>query len=195
MKMKKLTAPEVAILAIGALVVAGAMLDAAGVLAAAAVHAPDIVRVEVARTSPTACGGSVDYLINPQDADLSDLAVTRRLMVSVPCARLDALEALGQRPPARGGKVLVDVASVTAWRTERGRCDAEVVRTIAPVDDDLASVTGAVRDIRFVADIPCARLSATLSGAEVTGKAGWPEAHVALPLPEAVVAAASRVVR
>lgn len=157
-------------------------------LSAQAIDAPSVERVYLARAG-SGCVGTAGYLLPLRDAQtraaLGD--AYRSLPLLVPCARLDAVDALLPLPDSLGGKVTVRTEEVRIARKADGTCRADLVRTLTPTNADVLEARGTVTIEQEIPTVACTRITQALVGAQIRrgGGAGWPARLVALPLPEA----------
>jgi hypothetical protein len=168
-----------------AAVVAG--LTVVGVVAAnaqAKVDNPALVRVDVTRGAQ--CGGEAHYLIAPKDPEvLTDVGPRGfTLPIIIPCARIDAVDALLPLPSNRAGKLTVQTQRVDLHLRDDGTCYADLVRTLTPTDTDLIATLGTQPLAQRIDPIACTRLTQALVGAQIrkTYAGPWPQSVVALPL-------------
>lgn len=155
-------------------------------LSAQAINPPSVERVYLARAA-AGCVGTVGYALPLRDtqtrAALGD--AFRSLPLVVPCARLDAVDALLPLPNSLGGKVTVRTEEVRIARKDDGTCRADLVRTLTPTDADVLEARGVVLVEQEIPTVACTRITQALVGAQIRrgGGAGWPVRLVALPLP------------
>lgn len=156
------------------------------VLAAQAIDAPVPDRVTITRGD--VCTGSVDYRLPLRDAQVRALSgdAFRSLPLIVPCARLDAVDALIAVPVAVSARFTVQTQEVYVSRSDTGLCRAQAFRTLTPIDADVREARGDLI-VEQALEVPCTRITQALVGARVVkgGGAQWPARLVALPLPEA----------
>lgn len=154
-------------------------------LLAAQLGTPEVSDVRLSR-GQVICSASVHYRL-----PLSDVALrgavgdpSRVLDASVPCARLDAVDALLPLPDALGGKLSVRTDEVHMQRGPDGLCSADLLRTLTPTNPDVLEARGSSAVSQRIASVPCTRLTQALVGAVVTKRsaAGWPSRLVAVPL-------------
>lgn len=165
-------------------------LTVVGVVAAnaqATVNAPVVIGVHAERTSsPSRCIGTAIYSFTAVDAQVqADLGAREfRLPVVIPCARIDAVDALLALPPDLSGKLTVQTLSVDVNVKQDATCAAELVRVKSPVDASVLAVYGPQQLIQRVDPVNCTRITQALVGAQVRKDVAivWPSSVAALPL-------------
>jgi hypothetical protein len=161
------------------------MLLVALLLSAQAIDPPDLLEVHLSRNG-AACVGAAVYTLPLRDAQLrTNLGDPARVLpVKVPCARLDAIDALLALPSNLSGKVTVRTEEVTIARDTLGDCSASLIRTLTPVDTDVLEARGVQRISQRIPSVACTRLAQALVGAQIPKNVAldWPSRLAALPL-------------
>lgn len=151
---------------------------------AAQFAAPVHVSVNVQRVGAS-CIGSATWERALTDADHQAVYGSEMLSpaIAVPCARLDAVDALIPAVDLRAGKFTAQVTRIVVQQRPDGTCGAAVTRTLTPVNAAVAARRGVVT-IEWSATVACTRLAQALVGATITNRNGWPVGDTPLPLPE-----------
>lgn len=163
-------------------------LSVVGIVSARAqAKVSDPVMVSVSLHRATKCYGRVAYLVAPVDATLQGDLGAREidLDVIVPCARVDAVDALLALPSTRSGTLAVQTQDASVFLQASGTCYADLNRTLTPVDADVAAVMGVKTVVQRVDPVACTRMAQALAGAVIKkgSEAIWPVSVIALPLP------------
>jgi hypothetical protein len=147
------------------------------------VQPAQLVRAEIERQG-NACVGAVGYELAPSDADVRTAlgATVRELEITVPCARLDAVDGLLALPSNLSGKLDVRTERIAVRRKPDASCAVSVTRRLAPSDAAALDAVGARVVVREL-DVACSQLTGALTGALVrkASAARWPSG-VAVPL-------------
>jgi hypothetical protein len=161
------------------------MLLVALLLSAQAIDPPDLREVHLQRAGANCIGAAV-YTLPLRDAELrTNLGDPARVLpVKVPCARLDAVDALLALPANLSGKVSVRTEEVVITRDSLGNCSASLIRTLTPVDADVLEARGSQRISQRIPSVACTRLAQALVGAQIPKNVAldWPSRLAALPI-------------
>lgn len=153
------------------------------------VDTPVAQSVSLSRGPAGTCVGSVAYSLPLQDAALRTTLgdPSRVLPIVVPCARIDAIDALLALPDNLSGKLSVRTEEARIDRAPDGLCAATLQRTLTPTNADVLEARGVGVVQQRLPTVACTRIAQALVGAQVPrgGAAGWPVRLVALPVPEA----------